>query len=339
MSGETIFPRARYRRWPIVALVAILAVLLGWFAISPKEVRPLNQPVLRVGSQRGGTKSLMIAAGVLQDLPYRVEWSEFPAAQHLLEALGADAIDLGAAGDAPFLFSYASGSPIKAVAVAKDSSAGRAVAIVVPAASPIRTLADLRGKSIATGRVSAGHYLVLSALEKGGLKPTDVRLVYLAPADAKAAFASGSVDAWATWSPFLSAALLHDKVRVIVDGRGLVAGEGYQIASDKAIAAKHAQIADFLSRLARAYRWAQTHQSDYTRALQRETGLPADVAAHFTASFRPLAEPISRATIGNARHVLDEFAAAGAVRSKRPVAAAFDSSFNTGARSDAGLQR
>lgn len=59
---------------------------------------------------------MMIASGLLTDARYRVEWSEFRAAQPLLEAVGSGAADLGLAADAPFLFAYESGSPIKAIA-------------------------------------------------------------------------------------------------------------------------------------------------------------------------------------------------------------------------------
>lgn len=322
----------RKGRAAILGILLVVALLAGLFGVLRQRDagRPAAAalPVLNVGSQRGGTKALMIAAGVLDGVPYRIEWSEFPAAQHLLEALAAGAIDIGGAGDAPFLFAFAGGSPIKAVSVGKLENAGASVAIIVPQDSPIRTVADLRGKRIATGRVSAGHHLVLRALARAHLKPGDVTLTYLAPGDAKAAFSSGSVDAWATWVPFLSAALLHDKVRIVTDGTGLVAGEGYQVASEAAIAGKHAEIADFLARLARAYLWAKTHQAEFAQSIQRETGLPADVAAHFAAAYRPIAEPVSPAVVANARQVLDDFAAAGAIRSARPVEAAFDTSFN-----------
>jgi sulfonate transport system substrate-binding protein len=39
---------------------------------------------------------------VLKDVPYKIEWKEFPAAAPLLEALSAGAIETGLVGDAPF---------------------------------------------------------------------------------------------------------------------------------------------------------------------------------------------------------------------------------------------
>ncbi|MGZ6016565.1 MAG: PhnD/SsuA/transferrin family substrate-binding protein, partial [Phenylobacterium sp.] len=122
--------------------------------------------VLKVGSQKGGTKALILASGVLAGAPYRVEWSEFPAAQHLLEAVGAGAVDLGAVGDAPFLFAFASGGKVRAVHASRSVTGGASTAILVPATSPIRSVADLKGKRVATGRGSIGHYLLLALIEK-----------------------------------------------------------------------------------------------------------------------------------------------------------------------------
>jgi sulfonate transport system substrate-binding protein len=151
-------------------------LLCSWRAAASQGRRAAD---LKVGSQRGGTKAVLLASGALEGAPYKIEWSEFPAAQPLLEALSAGAVDLGEAGDAPFLFAYAGGAKIKAVQAGK--SGGSATAILVRKDSPIRTVADLRGKKVATGRGSIGHYLLLRQIESAGLKPTDVTVVFLAP--------------------------------------------------------------------------------------------------------------------------------------------------------------
>src|SRR4051812_41581504 len=114
--------RGRFIALGVVVLLAVLAVAAVG---APKTPGPNGgEVVLRVGSQKGGTKSLMLAAGVLEGAPYRIQWAEFPAAQNLLEALGAGAVDLGQVGDAPFLFAYASGSKIKAVQLLQAEGAG-----------------------------------------------------------------------------------------------------------------------------------------------------------------------------------------------------------------------
>ena len=141
--------------------------------------------VLNLGDQRGGIQPLMAAAGVLQGAPYTVTWSQFAGAPMLLEALNAGAIDAGSVGDAPFVSAVAAAVLAKAVSVTKAD--GAVTACVVPHDSPIRTVADLKGKRIATLRGQTGHFLVLAALDRAGLTPGDVKFVFIDPSAAKAA--------------------------------------------------------------------------------------------------------------------------------------------------------
>lgn len=285
-----------------------------------------GQTVLKVGSQRGGTKAILVASGALEGVPYKIEWSEFPAAQPLLEAVGAGAVDLGEAGDAPFLFAYASGAKIKAVQAGK--SGGASTALLVRKDSPIRDLADLRGKRIATGRGSIGHYLLLRLLEEAGLKPTDVQVVFLNPGDAKAAFTSGAIDGWVTWGSYVALAKLHDDATVLADGEGRLSGYGFEAASEAAIAGKRPQVEDFLRRLAKARRWAGEHPRDFAAALSQETGLQPDVALYTVQNYRAAPAEIDDTAVVEATAVLDRFRTAGAVTSARDPAGAFDRSFN-----------
>lgn len=285
-----------------------------------------GQPVLKVGSQRGSTKAVVLASGVLEGAPYKVEWSEFPAAAPLLEALSAGAVDLGEAGDAPFLFAYAGGAKIKAVQAGR--SGGAATAILVRKDSPIRSPADLRGKKIATGKGSIGHYLLLRVLENAGVKAKDASIVFLNPGDAKAAFTAGSIDAWVTWGSYIGLATLHDTARVLIDGEGLLSGYGYEAASEAAIATKRPQVEDFLRRLAKARRWALDNPDKFAKVLSRETGLSDDVALYTVKHYRFLPVPIGADAIDEGRAVLDRFRASGGVNSTRDPAGAFDASFN-----------
>jgi len=285
-----------------------------------------GQPTLKVGSQRGGTKAVLLASGALDGAPYRIEWSEFPAAQPLLEALSAGAVDLGEAGDAPFLFAYAGGAKIKAVQAGK--SGGSSTAILVRKGSPIRTVADLRGKKVATGRGSIGHYLLLRQIEDAGLKPTDVTVVFLAPGDAKAAFSSGAIDAWVTWGSYIALARLHDDATVLADGEKVLSGFGYEAASQSAIDGKRPQVEDFLRRLAKARRWAAEHPKEFAAVLSKETGLSPEIALYTVERYRLTPAPIGDEAVAEARAVLDRFRASGSVTSTRDPADAFDRSFN-----------
>jgi sulfonate transport system substrate-binding protein len=309
------------QRRSLIAVLTVAILLAGCGAKGGD-----GQTVLKVGSQKGGTKAVLIASGALEGVPYKIEWSEFAAAQPLLEAVGAGAVDLGEAGDAPFLFAYASGSRIKAVQAGK--SGGSSTALLVRKGSPIHGLADLRGKKIATGRGSIGHYLLLRLLEDAGLKPTDVQVVFLNPGDAKAAFTSGAIDGWVTWGSYVALAKLHDDATVLADGAGRLSGYGFEAASEAAIAGKRPQVEDFLRRLAKARRWAGEHPREFAAALSKETGLQPDVALYTVQQYRIAPTPIDDTAVAEAKAVLDRFRAAGAVTSPRDVAGAFDRSFN-----------
>jgi sulfonate transport system substrate-binding protein len=278
---------------------------------------------LKVGSQKGGTKALMLSSGALEGIDYRVEWSEFPAAQNLLEALGSGAVDVGLAGDAPFQFAYQSGLPIKAVSAQRtDPRPSEAVVILVPEDSPIRSVADLRGKRIATTRGSIGYYLALRALHEAGLPPDAVTFTWLTPGDTRAAFASRTIDAWACWTPYSSTAI-KEGARVIADGQNLIWGYVFEVAHEQAIARKKAVLADFLRREAKALEWAASHAPDYARTLAGETGLPIDIALTMVRKNSRRAVPIDQRLIDDERVVLDTFRAAGEIKPNRPLSEAF----------------
>jgi sulfonate transport system substrate-binding protein len=306
----------------VTRLLKLLPLVLALSACTQKNEPPTQ--ILHVGSQRGGTKAMMIASGVLKGAPYKIEWSEFAAAQPLLEAIGAGAVDVGLAGDAPFMFAYQSGSPIKAVAAQLMTDRPTdSLAIMVPRGSSIRSLADLKGRNVATTRGSVGHYLVIRALSQAQLPRDWVKLVFLAPGDARAAFSTGAVDSWAIWTPYVKAAI-DDGARVIVDGHNLVRGYGFDVANEKSIAAKRAILADFLNREARALAWAKQNPDAYAEVLARETRLPAALARDLAVKAARLMVPITDEVIAYQQDVIDDFRRAGAGVGTRPLTQAFD---------------
>jgi sulfonate transport system substrate-binding protein len=292
--------------------------------------------VLRVGSQKGSTKAVMLASGALKGASYTVEWAEFAAAQPLLEALGSGAIDLGIAGDAPFQFAYQSGSPIRAIGAQQVSPRPEgSLAIVVPKTSSARGIEDLRGKQIATTRGSVGHYLVLRALDRAGLQRDAVKLVFLSPSDAAAALSAGSVDAWSTWIPFIALAQAQG-ARIIVDSKDYVASTSFDVANVAALDAKSAIITEYLSREAAALGWSHTHQDEYAKLLSRETGLPLPIAQVMVAKNLRKYVPIDAALIEEQQTVLETFARAGELGALRPLSKAFVPGLVAGLVSPAG---
>ena len=166
-------------RWLGRAGMALFGVLMG--ASLTASARAADIVTLRVGDQKGGNRALLEIAGMAKDLPYRIEWSEFPAAAPILEALNAGALDFGYAGDLAFLTVYAAGAPIKAIGGTRSDA--RTQAILVPNDSPIKTIADLKGKRLAGTRGGWGQFLIDATLEKATGGINDATFAPLGPVD------------------------------------------------------------------------------------------------------------------------------------------------------------
>ncbi len=302
-------------RWAAIAVALICAATQAAAGLT-----------LRVGDQKGGNQSLLSAAGELNGLPYQIEWSEFPAAAPLLEALNAGAIDVGYVGDAPFFFAFATGVPARVIGVMRENADG--LAIVVPAKSPIQKVRDLKGRRIGTGRGSIGHYLVLATLEKAGLRVEDLQLVFLGPIDARAALSSGAIDAWATWDPYTSMLELSDGARRVADGNGFPANKSYVVAGLNAIREKRAALGDFTRRLNRARLWALRHTDQYADTWAKITGNPPAVAKRWFTRAQIHAVAIDDALVADQQSIVDLYAKAGVIKTRFSVNQAFDRSFN-----------
>jgi sulfonate transport system substrate-binding protein len=305
-------------------------LILATACLAPGACAPprASGAVLNVASQKGNTRAVVEASGALKGAGYAVSWSEFGAAAPLLEALGAGAVDVGGVGDAPFVFAYAAGSKIKAITALQAAASGASTAVIVPNASPIRTIEDLKGRRVATGKGSVGQYLLLRLLERAELPFDAVQTVFLSPGDGKAALQRGAVDAWSTWAPYIGLATLHDANRVLADGRGLFTGYSFMAATDTAIAAKRGLLQDFVTRLTAAYRWAAANPALYAAALAHDTGLPVDVEADLV---RRQGIRLVRITADVARaeaSTLDLFRRAGIASIRSDIDAAFDPSFS-----------
>lgn len=242
-------------------------------------VAQLSTVTLRVGDQKGGSQSLLTAAGLDKNTPYRIAWSTFSSGPPLLEAANAGAIDIGGVGNTPPIFAAAAGSKVDIVAASRQAPSTNT--ILVPANSTIGDVASLRGKTIAVAKGSSAHGHLLAELARAGLKPTDVTISYLQPSDANAAFSTGRVDAWAIWDPYGTLAVQQLHARVLADGSdGTANGYAFQVASRKALGdpALNTAIGDYLTRLARARSWAETHQTQWAHVWAQQTGLPYPVA-------------------------------------------------------------
>ena len=296
-------------------------------AIPALSLRAQARPVLKAGDQKGGLRALLEAARGLEGLSYDIQWSEFPAAAPLAEALNANAVDSGPIGDAPLVFALAAGTRVKAIGANRSDSYGTAV--LVRPDSPLKNAADLKGRSIATNRGSIGHYVTLKAITSAGLKPEDVNIRFLAPADAKLALTQGSVDAWATWEPYTALAETSQHARVLVSGRGLLPGLSYLAATDAAIAAKRPVLQDFLLRVVRAQAWSYRNVDAFSATLARIIGIPSEAAKLQFERRRQNWIAIDAKVIADQQATADFYQQVGLIKQRLEVRDTFDTGFGT----------
>lgn len=232
------FDATRQRRRAVLRSLAVGAAFSSLVpfrrvarAIDTREAAVPRTGVVRVGYQKWGLLFFLKAKRALDEAlarqDVRVEWAEFPAGPQLVEAMSAGRLDLGVVGEGPPIFGQAAGAPL--VYVAAEPPAPAAEAIVVAKDSPIRTVADLKGRIVVLNKGSNVHYFLIRALEEAGVAYGDVKISFVPPAGARAAFESGKADAWAIWDPFLASVQSASGARVVRDAVGLAANPGYYL--------------------------------------------------------------------------------------------------------------
>lgn len=234
---------------------------------------------VRIGYQKYGTLVLLKGKGLLEKkletIGYQVEWAEFPAGPQLLEALNAGAVDFGSTGETPPIFAQAAGAQL--VYVAHEPPAPRGEAILVPKDSPIKTVAELKGKNIALNKGSNVHYLLVRALEEAGLKYSDIQTSFLPPADGRAAFEQGSVDAWVIWDPFQAAAEVAIEARELRNGEGIVPNHQFYLGAQPFVEAHAAAIDAVIEAVGEIDVWTKSNTAAAAAELAPWVGIPEPV--------------------------------------------------------------
>jgi sulfonate transport system substrate-binding protein len=289
----------------------------------------VSSVVLHVGDQAGsGSQALLSAAGLIHKLPFKVEWSDFTSGPPMLQAMGSGAIDIGSVGDAPPVFAAAGGE--KVAVVGAVTAGPNASAIVVPANSPIHSVAQLKGKKIAVAQGSSADYHLLTVLNKAHLSVHDVSLDYLQPADGLAALTSGHVDAWDIWSPYIEQVVGQDHARILVNGTGYGAPYSFAVASRAALGdpAKAAAIRDYLKLLNQAYVWGASHVSAWGTVWAKATGLPDAIMLKAAKDDVRTPVQITPAVVSAEQSVSNAFTASGLIPGHVDFKDFSDSSFN-----------
>jgi len=232
---------------------------------------------VRIGYQKSSTLIVVLKTqGTLDkqlaSLNAKISWHEFTSGLPLLEALNLDNLDFSAdVADTVPVFAQAAGAQL--TFVAQEAPSPSAQAIVVRSDSPIKTVADLKGKKIGFAKAAGAHYLLIAALEKAGLSFKDIEPAYLTPADGRAAFEKGAIDAWVVWDPFLSAAQRQSNVRILADGTGIASYQRYYLAATKFAQARPDVLRVIYNELEQAGKWVKQNPKDAAALLAPVWGI------------------------------------------------------------------
>ncbi len=291
-----------------IVVVGAIALIVGFLSATAAHAQ--NTKVLRVGYQKSASLFvLQKAQGTLEKklapLNVAVKWVEFPAGPQLLEGLNVGAVDVGYVGEAPPIFAQAAGA--KFVYIGHDPAAPRAEAILVAKDSPLKSVAELKGKKVALNKGSNVHYLLVRLLEKHGLTLSDIQPVYLAPADGRAAFESGNVDAWAIWDPFQAAAEKSIGARVLADGTGVVNNYLFYLA-ERGFAQKNPKVVEalFEDSVAQGI-WLKKNLRQAAELIAPLQGLPVDVVELALSRYEFNVKPLTPAVAAEQQRIADTF--------------------------------
>ena len=310
------------RRSRRAVLGALGAAGMLFAARRARAAEPAPPEVLRIGFQKSAVNLVIVKQqGALERrLPNtKVSWVEFPAGPQLLEALSVGSLEFGLTGDSPPVFAQAAGKDL--LYVGAEPPKPESSAILVKSDAPLKSLADLRGRRIALQKGSSAHYLTVRAVAKAGLQWNDIVPVYLAPAEARAAFERGSVDAWAIWDPYYAATEIDVKTRTLATGRDLASNNSFYLAS-REFATRHPEVVQLIfEELTRADQYVQSNRKEAAQLIADFSGLGLGTVHRFIAR-RPASPvgPLSPAIVADQQRVADAFTALGLIPKKIDVA-------------------
>jgi sulfonate transport system substrate-binding protein len=247
-------------------------------ALSQRASAQASLKEIRIGYQKNGVLVIARQQATLEEhfapLGIVVKWLEFSSGPPMMEAMNVGSLDYGAVGDSPPIFAQSAGA---AIVYAAGQPISNGQGILVQGNSPIRTIADLKGKRVGFTKGSSAHNVIVQTLEKAGLSYADITPVYLTPPDAGPAFANGSIDAWSIWDPYFAIGETKQNGRILVDASEVTKTNSFYIAN-RDFAKSHGpvlqQIIDVTSSTAK---WAESHRDEVAKSLSAITGIPLDI--------------------------------------------------------------
>jgi sulfonate transport system substrate-binding protein len=342
------------RNRPIPVVLALVLALLGAGCSSDASTRadasedgptttaaPVTVPetipdgvTLRVGDQLDYLQTVLGLAGEDEDLPYDVTYASFVGGPAMLQAFQGDAIDIGFVGSTPLIFAQAAGQDIRAVAGWASAEASFYGLVTAPGVDDVAGWEDVRGKRIAYQRGTAGEAVLLQSLDDAGIAYDEITPVDVSQLQVAATLQGGGADLGISIEPLTSGYLaanegtaqvaradrITDRSSFLIATRGTLDDEG-----------RSAALADYLSRLVRAFGWLRDHPDAVAEGVFTEVyGLSPERAAELQVEngetrFHPIPDD---ELIEAQQRLADLFVEAGQIPEAIDVEAEFDNRFN-----------
>ena len=203
-----------------------------------------------------------------------VKWVQSAGSNRALEYLASNSIDIGSTAGLAALLAKTNGNPIRAPYI---FSRPEWTALVVPKDSPIKTLADLRGKKVAATKGTDPYLFLLRALHTVGLKRADIEHVALQHADGRAALEQGRVDAWAGLDPLMATSELNGGSRLLY--RNVAFNTyGFLNVRDEFIERYPDEVKRVIGHYERARQWIRANTTEAAKILAEEAKVDLTVA-------------------------------------------------------------
>jgi sulfonate transport system substrate-binding protein len=263
---------------------------------------------IRIGYQKNGVLVIVRQRATLEEhfgaQGVDVKFVEFSSGPPMMEAMNVGSIDYGAVGDSPPVFAQSAGA---AIVYAAGEPITNGQGILVQGNSPIRAIADLKGKRVGFTKGSSAHNIVVQTLEKAGLIYADITPVYLTPPDAGPAFANGSIDAWSIWDPYFAIGETKQNGRILVNASDITKTNSFYIAN-RDFAKAHGQVLQqIIDVTASTAKWAETHRDAVAQALSAVTKIPLDIQTVAANRSSFAVGPITEDIIATQQGVADRF--------------------------------
>jgi sulfonate transport system substrate-binding protein len=322
--------RKTFTGFGLLTLVLVFALALSACGSGKKSSG--NEKVTVNIAINGGLNLLSIAKQKgwfeeeLGKLNAEVKWHEFQSSVPLLEGIVSNRVDFSFIGDGTVVTGKAANSPFTAISTIGVQ--GNQNSVIVKTDSAIKSIADLKGKTVAVAKGSSAHIFLIKALQKNNMKESDLKIVELQPDEGNSAFQTNRVDAWATWDPYVTTEVKANRARIVesVETMKIVA-PALMIGRDKFISENPDLTAAYLKVYQKTVDWVNKNKDEAAKILAEEKKMDLELVKTLVNYTNYINTPITNDVQAAMQSTADILLEAGTIKNKVDISKAFNNSY------------